>query len=67
MAVKGKIEIIHPDWCKACGICIYVCPTDVFALVSDKIVIEKGDNCIGCGNCELSCPDFVLKVVDDDG
>ena len=63
MSDRGKVKIVNPDWCKACGICVSVCPTDVLALVSSEIQIKDRDACIGCDNCELSCPDFVLKVV----
>ena len=65
MAKKGEVKILHPDWCKACGICVMVCPMDVLALESSGIRIVNGEDCIGCNRCELSCPDFVLKVVEN--
>ncbi|MGM0437704.1 MAG: 4Fe-4S binding protein, partial [Bacillota bacterium] len=29
MAKGEKVKLRHPDWCKRCGICVSVCPTDV--------------------------------------
>ncbi|MFP4199044.1 MAG: 4Fe-4S binding protein, partial [Halanaerobium sp.] len=29
MARGERVEIEHPDWCKNCGICVSVCPTDI--------------------------------------
>lgn len=66
MVGKGdKVKVDNPNWCKQCGICIEVCPVEVFKLGEDHIQIEDLDNCIGCENCELSCPDYVLKVVNE--
>ena len=66
MAKDGKVIISEPDWCKRCGICVKVCPTDVLALGEDRVEIKDLESCVACENCELSCPDFVLKVVNDD-
>ncbi len=66
-ATRGQVDILHQDWCKGCGICVYVCPTDVLTLEKETIVVKNPEKCIGCLNCELSCPDFVLKVVKVDG
>ena len=63
MAKGEKVKLKNPDWCKRCGICVSVCPTDVLKLGQDRVEIADIDSCIGCENCELSCPDFVLKVV----
>ncbi|MFB6267241.1 MAG: ferredoxin family protein [Halodesulfurarchaeum sp.] len=55
--------------CTGCGICEYVCPTDVFEMeglgrshLPDPVRVE---DCIDCGTCELSCPDFALEVAAD--
>lgn len=62
---------IDKDKCKACGICISVCP---------KKLIKEGDEvnthgysyavfsdtqnaCIGCALCAISCPDMAIKEV----
>ena len=66
MGKGDKVTLANPDWCKRCGICVDICPTDVLTLGQDRVEIDNLDKCIGCENCELSCPDFVLKVVEND-
>lgn len=57
--------------CKACNICVSVCPAGVLAMKDDKysikgIMIEVvyPSACIGCRSCELQCPDFAIYVAD---
>lgn len=65
MAKRGQVNILHPDWCKGCQICVDVCPVDVLVMEDGIVDIKNKEKCTGCKNCELICPDFVLKVVDD--
>lgn len=62
---------IDESLCKACDICVAVCPAGVLAMKVDphstlgamiEIVAEK--DCIGCNDCELTCPDFAIFVAD---
>ena len=49
--------------CKACGICIELCPDKVFD--RDKLaqpVIARPEDCSQCLICELHCPDFAIEV-----
>jgi 2-oxoglutarate ferredoxin oxidoreductase subunit delta len=51
------------DLCKACGICIALCPEEVFD--RDGLgypVIARPEECTSCLLCELHCPDFALEV-----
>ncbi len=51
------------DLCKACGICIELCPEEVFD--RDGLgypVIARPQECTSCLLCELHCPDFALEV-----
>ena len=57
-----KIDI-YKGWCKACGICVAFCPTDV--LEKDEAgypFVKDIDKCIQCGWCEIRCPDFAITV-----
>lgn len=66
----------QPVWvntsnCKACDICVSVCPAGVLGMRYDNkstlgamISIEHPESCIGCMECELSCPDFAIYVAD---
>ncbi|MDD3467241.1 MAG: 4Fe-4S binding protein [Campylobacterales bacterium] len=57
--------------CKACDICVSVCPAGVLAMrleptstLGAMIEIVAPESCIGCNDCELSCPDFAICVAD---
>ena len=53
---------VNQAWCKACNICISLCPQDVLAPDADgKPVVVQGENCIQCGACWMHCPDFAIK------
>ena len=78
--IKGmKMSLIEapentPVWvdttrCKACDICVSVCPAGVIAMIAEPhstlgamISVENPESCIGCNECELSCPDFAIFV-----
>ena len=51
------------ELCKACGVCIELCPDKVFD--RDKLgypVLTRPDDCSQCLLCELHCPDFAIEV-----
>ena len=57
--------------CKACDVCVSVCPSGVLAMrpepkstLGAMIQIVAPQSCIGCNDCELSCPDFAIYVAD---
>ena len=51
------------DLCKACGICIKLCPEGVFDADDQAMpVIARPDDCTACLLCELHCPDFAIEV-----
>jgi len=57
--------------CKACDICVAVCPSGVLSMKQEPtstlgamISIEHPESCIGCNDCELNCPDFAIFVAD---
>ncbi len=62
LMAKGKVTveaitpITYPEKCKACGLCIKVCPYNALTLDKDKkrvTVIEAA--CGGCGTCAAEC------------
>ncbi len=62
---------VNVDRCKACDICVAICPAGVLGMVaSDKTIlgatisVQTPDACIGCNDCELTCPDFAIYVAD---
>lgn len=64
---KKKLEITI-SWCKACSICMQLCPRKVLGEeeVTKKVIIIAPEQCNGCGVCELSCPDFVFSIKETD-
>ncbi|MBP9566612.1 MAG: 4Fe-4S binding protein [Sulfurospirillum sp.] len=57
--------------CKACDICVSLCPAGVLAMIQapnstqgSMIEVVVPEACIGCRDCELHCPDFAIYVAD---
>jgi len=57
--------------CKACDICVSVCPAGVLSMQPEPsstlgamISVIAPESCIGCNECEISCPDFAIFVAD---
>lgn len=51
-----------PEKCKRCGMCLEVCPRDVFAMGDKSIAIADRDACMECGACSRNCPFGALEV-----
>ncbi|HEY6225069.1 MAG TPA: 4Fe-4S binding protein, partial [Gemmatimonadales bacterium] len=59
----GAALIVNRAWCKACDLCVEVCPTGILALdASDRITVSDISRCIFCGLCVLRCPDYVFVL-----
>ncbi len=63
---------INKEKCRACGICISVCPKNIIE-IENKFVNEAGSHyakfedsehkCIGCAMCANSCPHLAIYEV----
>jgi len=52
---------INFKWCKACDICIALCPKQVLEPNHDgKPVQVRPENCTQCTICWVHCPDFAI-------
>jgi NAD-dependent dihydropyrimidine dehydrogenase PreA subunit len=58
------IQPVNLDLCNGCGICVRICPTDVFRMVpeTNKAVVRYPEDCMLCGFCELDCPEGALTI-----
>ena len=59
---KGPAPLdINLAWCKACNICIALCPQQVFEPDRDgKPQMARAENCTQCTICWIHCPDFAI-------
>lgn len=56
--------IINQGYCKKCGICISICPADVYTAGADgSPQVVEPDRCIWCERCEIYCPDFAIELL----
>ncbi|PLV58359.1 ATP-binding protein [Thermotoga sp. KOL6] len=60
--MKYKIEVNY-DWCKACKLCAWICPTK--AIVADELGKPRTDDekCVGCLRCEKICPEMAIEIL----
>lgn len=58
------IEILDQTLCNRCGVCMDVCPTDVFRINDEtgEYVIHYLNDCQTCFNCEIECPKDAIVV-----
>ncbi|TLD97503.1 4Fe-4S dicluster domain-containing protein [Helicobacter jaachi] len=75
MGIKKAPQNV-PVWvdekrCKACDVCVSLCPSGVLGMKKDEhkilgkiISVAHPESCIGCRECELHCPDFAIFVAD---
>jgi NAD-dependent dihydropyrimidine dehydrogenase PreA subunit len=53
---------LHQEKCNGCGMCINVCPHEVFKLVGKKAEIIHRNNCMECGACANNCEKKAITV-----
>jgi 2-oxoglutarate ferredoxin oxidoreductase subunit delta len=69
--MEQKPVWVNEARCKACSLCVAVCPSGALAMRADPrntlgamVKVIAPESCVGCGECELSCPDFAISVAD---
>jgi NAD-dependent dihydropyrimidine dehydrogenase PreA subunit len=50
------------DTCIGCGMCVEVCPHEVFFIENRKSRIIDRDACMECGACAKNCPVGAISV-----
>ncbi|MGB8489949.1 MAG: mercury methylation ferredoxin HgcB [Bacteroidales bacterium] len=53
---------LNEEVCNGCGMCLKVCPHEVFELSGRKAHIIRKDYCMECGACQLNCPVNAITV-----
>jgi ferredoxin len=53
---------LREDRCIGCGMCLTVCPHEVFVLNNGKVKIRDRDACMECGACARNCPAEAIQV-----
>ncbi len=56
------VESIDYDKCTDCGICMKICPTDVYARMGKTYYIARQADCMTCYLCEMDCPENCIFV-----
>ncbi len=61
--LKGVATLrLAQEACIGCGMCLAVCPQEVFAMEHGKVRIIEQDACMECGACMVNCPAGALWV-----
>jgi NAD-dependent dihydropyrimidine dehydrogenase PreA subunit len=48
--------------CTGCGMCLDVCPHEVFKMNGKHVLIQNRDACMECGACGQNCPVNAISV-----
>jgi len=48
--------------CVGCGMCLVVCPQNVFRMNDGHALIAERDHCMECGACSRNCPVEAVTV-----
>lgn len=48
--------------CIKCGMCLEVCPHNVFQNCNNQVIIQEKDACMECGACAKNCPAQAITV-----
>ncbi len=59
-----NVVTLHLDKnkCTGCGMCLDVCPHDVFRTNEKHVLIQNRDACMECGACSRNCPANAISV-----
>jgi ferredoxin len=53
---------LDPEKCVGCGMCLEVCPHEVFMKTNGRVSVTERDACMECGACMINCPTGAVTV-----
>jgi NAD-dependent dihydropyrimidine dehydrogenase PreA subunit len=53
---------LNTELCNGCGMCVKVCPHEVFDIYEGKARILNRDACMECGACQMNCAKKAIMV-----
>jgi NAD-dependent dihydropyrimidine dehydrogenase PreA subunit len=53
---------LDKEKCTGCGMCLEVCPHEVFKTNTHRVEIQNRDACMECGACSRNCPFDAITV-----
>lgn len=53
---------LNEEKCIGCGVCVQVCPHNVFLIKEGKAYILDKDSCMECGACAKNCLVSAIEV-----
>ncbi|MEW6334622.1 MAG: mercury methylation ferredoxin HgcB [Thermodesulfobacteriota bacterium] len=53
---------LDQEKCTGCGMCLEVCPHEVFKMNTRHVEIQHRDACMECGACSRNCPFDAITV-----
>lgn len=56
---------IQVDLCDRCGICIEICPSEVYQMGEEIVEVAFPEECIECGACVKQCPAECVALIDE--
>lgn len=54
--------LINTELCNGCGICVELCPAEVFVIRNGKAEVVNADNCIYCLGCIALCTEKAIVI-----
>ncbi|MBW2058277.1 MAG: 4Fe-4S binding protein [Deltaproteobacteria bacterium] len=56
---------IDAECCDECGVCMEICPSEVYRLEGEGVRVVFPEECIECGACVEQCPKECIYLADE--